>query len=153
MTVDILAYKGYEGSAELDMERQVCRGRLLFVDDLVTYEAPTPAGLRREFEAAVDDYLATCRDLGRSPKKPLKGQFNVRIPPQLHEAAVRRAFADDVKLNEVVVRALTAYISVSTDVNVHHNVVVYLRSPESPVSIVAAGSQDPRWVTGHARTH
>ena len=57
ITMDILKYKDYEGTAELDMSRGVCRGKILFINDLVTYEAASPADLQREFEAAVDDYL------------------------------------------------------------------------------------------------
>ena len=43
--MNILKYKDFEGSAELDMERQVCRGKLLFIDDLVTYEAASIANV------------------------------------------------------------------------------------------------------------
>src|SRR5450759_3500625 len=108
--VDILKYKDYEGTAELDMTRQVCRGKILFIDDLVTYEAASPAELQKEFEEAVDDYIQTCANLKREPQKPLKGQFNVRVPPALHKAAALRALADNVSLNDVVVRALDAFV-------------------------------------------
>lgn len=67
--MDILRYKEYEGTAERDMERMVCRGKILFIDDLVTYVADTPARLQQEFEAAVDDYLATCALLLRPSQK------------------------------------------------------------------------------------
>lgn len=115
--MDILKYKEYEGTAELDMTRWVCRGRILFINDLVTYEAASPAKLKKEFEAAVDDYIKTCKDLGREPQKPLKGQFNVRIPPDLHKAAVLLALDKNVYLNDVVVSALDAYIHGRGDVN------------------------------------
>ncbi|MES2298833.1 MAG: type II toxin-antitoxin system HicB family antitoxin [Pseudomonadota bacterium] len=113
--MDILKYKGYEGSADIDMARHVCRGKILFISDVVTYEAASPAALQMEFEAAVDDYLATCKQLDRAAQKPLKGQFNVRVPPELHKAAVLRAMADSVSLNEVVVNAIGAYLSVASD--------------------------------------
>jgi predicted HicB family RNase H-like nuclease len=113
--MDILKYKGYEGSADIDMARHVCRGKILFISDVVTYEAESPAALQMEFEAAVDDYLATCKQLDRAARKPLKGQFNVRVPPELHKAAVLRAMADSVSLNEVVVNAIGAYLSVASD--------------------------------------
>ncbi len=61
--MNILKYKNYEGTAERDLERSVCRGKILFIDDLVTYEAQFSAQLQAEFEAAVDDYLATCAEL------------------------------------------------------------------------------------------
>lgn len=115
--MDILKYKEYEGTAELDMTRGVCRGKLLFIDDLVTYEAASPAELQREFEAAVDDYIETCATLGKEPQKPLKGQFNVRIPPALHKAATLRALADNISLNDVVVRAMDAFVNVQADLS------------------------------------
>ena len=108
--MDILKYKDYEGTAELDMTRGVCRGKVLFISDLVTYESASPVKLQKEFEAAIDDYLDTCKELKREPQKPLKGQFNVRIPPALHKAATLRALKDDVSLNDVVVSALDAYV-------------------------------------------
>lgn len=111
--MDILKFKGYEGTAELDMERGLCCGRLLLIDDLVTYEASSPADLQREFEAAVDDYIQTCRELGRQPQVPLKGVFNVRVPPVLHKALVLRAAEERVSLNEVVTRACDAFVSQS----------------------------------------
>lgn len=60
--MNILKYKNYEGTAELDRERSVCRGKVLFVDDLVTYGAQSLVQLQAEFEAAVEDYLITCAE-------------------------------------------------------------------------------------------
>jgi len=116
--MDLLQYNGYEGTAELDMARRVCRGRLLFIDDLVTYEAATPDLLQKEFEAAVDDYLQTCAQVGKDPQRPFKGLFNVRVPPILHRAAAIRATCDGVALNEVVVQALTAYLNIRPEVTI-----------------------------------
>jgi predicted HicB family RNase H-like nuclease len=107
----LLKYRGYEGTAELDLERGVCRGKLLFIDDLVTYESEKPAGLVAEFHAAVDDYLETCAELGREPKKPFSGMFNVRVSPALHKAAAVKAAQHHITLNAVVVAALGAYLS------------------------------------------
>jgi predicted HicB family RNase H-like nuclease len=109
--MDILKYKDYEGTAELDMSHRVCRGKILFIQDLVTYQAASPEKLQKAFEAAVDDYLKTCKALGRPAQKHLKGQFNVRVSPATHKAAVIRAMADGTSLNEVVIRALDAYLS------------------------------------------
>jgi predicted HicB family RNase H-like nuclease len=118
--MDILKYKDYEGTAELDMARRVCRGKILFIDDLVTYEAASPAELQTEFEAAVDDYIDTCV---------------TRIPPALHKAAALRALADNVSLNDVAVRALDAFVNIHAVVN--HNLRVTLNIPEE-------STQDPR---------
>lgn len=115
--MDILKYKDYEGTAELDMARGVCRGKILFISDLVTYEAALPSELQKEFEAAVDDYIETSIALGREAQKPLKGQFNVRISPSLHKEVTLRALTDNISLNEVVVNALDAYMHARVDVN------------------------------------
>lgn len=64
---DVLLYKGFMGSIEISMEDGSLHGKLLLINDLVTYEARTPKQLQIEFESAVEDYLATCEELGRSP--------------------------------------------------------------------------------------
>lgn len=146
--MDILKYKDYEGSAELDMTRRICRGKILFIDDLVTYEAPSPAELQAEFEAAVNDYIDTCATIGKEPQKPLRGQFNVRIPPTLHKAAVLRALAENVSLNDVAIRALDAFVNIQPVVN--QNVRVTLNIPEESMkTLVSSASTQTRWGTAH----
>ena len=115
--MDILKYKDYEGTAELDIARGICRGKILFIDDLVTYESKFPGKLQKEFKAAVDDYLETCAAVGKEPQRPLRGLFNVRVAPGLHRAATLRAVSDGVSLNEIVARALDAFVNVKTGAN------------------------------------
>lgn len=130
--MNILKYKGYEGSVELDLEGGVCRGKILFVRDLVTFQSVSIAEIQQEFEAAVDDYLDTCLALGREPEVPLKGQFNVRIPPALHKAAVLRAVSDNSSLNDVVVRALDAFVNVVSGFSLPQAI------PDGPAHVAAA---------------
>lgn len=148
--MDILKYKDYEGTAELDMVRGVCRGKVLFIDDLVTYESAAPAGLQKEFEAAVDDYLETCAILGKEPLRPFRGLFNVRVTPTIHRSATLRAVADGVSLNDVVVRALDTFLNVRADVN--HNIRVTLESTDgsSIKTFTSVASGKPQWGTAHA---
>jgi len=148
--VDILKYKDYEGTTELDMTRGICRGKVLFIDDLVTYESAFPAELQKEFEAAVEDYLQTCVAVGKEPQRPFRGLFNVRVTPTLHRAATLRAVVDGVSLNEVVVRALDAFVSVKADVN--HNVRVTFETPDGSIETFPPSftSGTPQWRTKHA---
>lgn len=136
-----LKYKDYEGTCEIDAEDEICYGKLLFIDDLVTYEADTPRQLKHEFEAAVDDYIETCKELGIEAKKPLKGLFNVRVTPELHKEAVLRSHNDNVSLNETVKRALEAYLYASHDVTNHFNISI---ASQSPV-ISSIPSSEPQW--------
>lgn len=142
--MDILKYKEYEGTAEVDIGRGVCRGKLLFIDDLVTYEALTPSKLKREFEAAVDDYLATCKALGKEAQRPCRGLFNVRVAPQTHRAATLRALSEGISLNDVVGRALDAFLNGRAEVN--HNVRVMLVDAAGKTDVVpAVASGEPIW--------
>jgi predicted HicB family RNase H-like nuclease len=121
ITVTTLEYKGYQGSAEFDLKTGVLFGKILFVTDLVTYEAESVPALQNEFQLAVDDYLDTCQKLGRNPQQPCSGVFNVRVGPDLHRAAVMRAQKDGVKLNAVMVSALEQYLSDATIKHAHQH--------------------------------
>lgn len=132
-----LSYKGYEGTVEVDVENGVCRGKLLFVKDLITYVSETPKGLKAAFEESVDDYLETCQELGREPQRPFRGAFNVRVPPDMHRAAAVRAARDEVTLNEIMVRALDCYLNSRADVQ--HNVTIKL----GDVRTIVAGADQP----------
>lgn len=112
--MEILKYKEFEGSAELDMTRNVCRGKILHIDDVVTYESKSIDDLQMQFEEAVDDYIETCNQIGKEPQKACRGQFNVRVSPGLHKAATRRSIADNTSLNDVVCKALEAYLVPAT---------------------------------------
>lgn len=83
-----LRYKGYIGTIEPELETNTLFGKLAFIRDVVTYEASTIKELEREFQCSVDEYLASCAELGREPNKPCKGSFNVRTGENLHRAAV-----------------------------------------------------------------
>jgi len=146
--MDTLKYKDYEGTAEIDMTRRVCHGRILFIDDLVTYQASDPNSLQAEFEAAVDDYISTCAEVGKEPQRPCRGLFNVRVPPVLHRAAVMRAVKDEVALNDVMVRALDAFLNIRTEVN--HTVTVTFEAPPRMIKTVqAVASDNVQWGTSN----
>ena len=147
--MDTLKYKEYEGTAELDMTRGFCRGKVLFIDDLVTYESVLPTELQKEFEAAVEDYLQTCAAVGKEPQRPFRGLFNVRVTPALHRAATLRALVDGVSLNDVVCRSLDAFLTVKADVN--HNTRLTVVKPDGSVGTFPSfTSGAPQWRTQHA---
>lgn len=120
IAMEILKYGEYEGSAVVDMDRGVCRGKVLYINDLVTYEAENPKLLQKEFEAAVDDYIETCKEVGKEPQRAFKGVFNVRVAPELHREAVRRSDAEGCSLNELMGNALNAYLAPCNVVHHEH---------------------------------
>jgi len=108
---DFFRYKDFWGSVEVSIKDNCLHGKLLFIDDLVTYEAESVPQLQKEFEAAVDDYVATCQELGRAPQKPFSGTFNVRIGADLHEKLAKYAALQETSINDVVKRVLNEMLS------------------------------------------
>ena len=58
-------YKGFQGQYECQSENDVYYGKIINIDDLVTFEATSAAEIQKTFEEAVDDYLKLCNDIGR----------------------------------------------------------------------------------------
>jgi predicted HicB family RNase H-like nuclease len=100
--IEQMEYQGYLGSIEVDMKEFFFYGRLLFIRDVVSYQATDLKSLRAAFEEAVEDYLSTCAELGDIPEKPCKGTFNVRIGPVLHQQVALLAVVANVSLNDWV---------------------------------------------------
>ena len=110
MKSSLLSHRGYHGSIEPSVHDGTLKGHILFIDELITYTASTIPTLQQAFMSTVDNYLAHCANSGKLPQRPFKGQFNVRIAPDLHQTAVLRAEAEGTSLNNVVVRALKNYL-------------------------------------------
>jgi predicted HicB family RNase H-like nuclease len=110
MKSTLLSHKGYHGSIEPSVRDGQLKGHILFIDDMITYGAPTIPELQEAFNIAVDGYLEDCVREGKFPQRPFKGQFNVRITPALHQTAVLHAESEGTSLNNVVVRALKNYL-------------------------------------------
>ncbi len=106
-----LSYRGYFGSYEVCFEDNVLHGKIEFINDLVTFEAESPEDLKREFEAAVDDYLETCEMVGKDPDKTMTGNFNVRIGEELHRKIAIEAIRRKSSINNTIIYALQCYFT------------------------------------------
>lgn len=102
-----MTYKGYQGSVGFSAEDEVFYGKVEGVNDLVTFEGDSVKTLKESFEEAVDDYLETCREIGKEPQKSYKGSFNIRISPELHKKAANHANKKRISLNEFVKKAIS----------------------------------------------
>lgn len=107
---NVLEYKGYFGTVEFSADDSILSGKLFGINDLVTFEGESVRRLEKAFREAVDDYLTTCRQLGKEPERPYKGSFNVRIDPEIHRKAAFKAQAMSVSLNELVEQAITSMV-------------------------------------------
>ena len=109
---DTMTYKGYIGTVRYSEEDEVFHGKIEAINDLIMFEGSSVKELKKAFHEAVDDYLETCKEMGRAPQKPFKGSFNVRIPSDLHRKAVERATKMGVSLNQLVQKALEDKVAV-----------------------------------------
>lgn len=57
--MNVFHYKDFIGSIEADPESKCFHGKLLYINDLVTYEAENIPNLEIEFKKAIKDYLLT----------------------------------------------------------------------------------------------
>ena len=101
-----LEHKGYTGSIEYSPQDSLLYGRVLGVRGLISYEGETGKHLEEDFREAVDAYLADCKEEGKSPEKPFKGSFNVRISATLHQRAALLAMEAKTSLNNFVAEAI-----------------------------------------------
>lgn len=101
---NIMQYKGYISSVEFPEEDKVFYGKVLGIRNLISFEGTTAKELIADFHGAVDDYLDTCKENNKEPEN--KGNFNVRISPELHKEAVICAASKQISLNSFVEKAL-----------------------------------------------
>jgi len=83
----------------------------------VTFEAVSAEELERIFHQAVDEYIQTCKQLGRPPQKTYKGVFNVRIDPELHKQIHQKAIQAGISLNAFVQKALSKELAGTSTVH------------------------------------
>ncbi|MGZ3873561.1 MAG: type II toxin-antitoxin system HicB family antitoxin [Mucilaginibacter sp.] len=104
---DILQYKNYYASVHFSAADEVFYGKILGINDLISFEGASVKDLKASFKEAVEDYLDLCLEIGKPADKTYKGTFNVRVSPGLHKEASLFAAVHNITLNEFVKRALS----------------------------------------------
>lgn len=117
--MDSMTYKGYIATVHYSDEDKVFFGKIHGINDLVTFEGDTAKSLSTEFHKAVDDYLKTCKALGKNPDKTFNGVFNVRTSKDIHRKAVLLAEKYHITLNDLVKTALSYGINHENDLATH----------------------------------
>jgi predicted HicB family RNase H-like nuclease len=97
---EVLKYKGYHGSTEYSLEDDCLHGRLLGINDMITYEGNSVKEIKIAFKDSVDDYLTFCKEQGKEPNKPYSGKMMFRVDPQVHAKAALAAQLKGISLNQ-----------------------------------------------------
>lgn len=109
--MNTLTYKGYTARIDFDDRDNILVGRLLGIQDIIGFHADNVDALRTAFEEAVEDYLDVCEKIGKSPEKPVSGKILLRVPPEIHAAALIKAQAVGKSLNQWAIEALSREVS------------------------------------------
>ncbi len=113
--MNTLTYKGYTARIEFDERDNLFVGRILGLRAMISFHGETVAELHAAFALAIDDFLADCKAQGIAPEKPASGKLMLRVPPEVHSAALVAAQAAGKSLNqwamEVIQRASHAHAS------------------------------------------
>ena len=104
--MNTMTYKGHTARVDFDDAEGIFSGRLLGISDVVGFHADNVPELRAAFEDAVDDYVETCARIGKQPEKPASGKLMLRIPPDVHRAALVAAESAGTSLNQWACKVL-----------------------------------------------
>lgn len=95
-----MSFKGYTARIEFDERDSIFVGRVLGLHQIISFHGETVAELRHAFEDAVEDFLQDCKEQGIKPEKPASGKLMLRVPPEVHGAALVAAQASGKSLNQ-----------------------------------------------------
>ena len=101
-----MTYKGYAASMIFDAEDKIIVGRVLDIDDIISFHGESVAEFESNFHAVVDDYITASAALGSPPEKPASGKLMLRIAPIVHAAALKAAAQSGTSLNKWAEQAL-----------------------------------------------
>jgi predicted HicB family RNase H-like nuclease len=101
-----MKYKNYVAHVEYDDSIEAFHGRILGIEDVISFEGESVAKLKRAFENAVDDYLAWCAEENRVPQKTHSGRLLVRLGPELHRKVIILAEEGSKSANQFIVEVL-----------------------------------------------
>jgi predicted HicB family RNase H-like nuclease len=104
---NIMYYKNYWATINYSSEDEVFYGKIEGINDLVNFEGESVKELKKSFEDAVNDYISFCEEIGKDPQKPYKGNFNIRINPELHRELAIRAMKEGTSLNNYIEKKLS----------------------------------------------
>jgi predicted HicB family RNase H-like nuclease len=98
--MNTMNHKGYTARVEFDERDSIFVGRVLGLRTMISFHGETVAELRSEFETAIEEFLRDCKEQGVRPEKPASGKLMLRVPPEVHGAALVAAQAAGKSLNQ-----------------------------------------------------
>jgi predicted HicB family RNase H-like nuclease len=98
--MNTMTHKGYTARIEFDERDGIFVGRVLGLRTIISFHGETVSQLRSEFARAIEEFLGDCKEQGIRPEKPASGKLMLRVPPEVHGAAIVAAQAAGKSLNQ-----------------------------------------------------
>jgi predicted HicB family RNase H-like nuclease len=105
-TANTMHYLGYHASMTFDPDDRIIVGRVMDIDDIISFHGESIAAFERAFHEAIDDYMEACVKLGQEPDKPASGKLMLRVDPPIHAAALKAAKREGTSLNKWAAKVL-----------------------------------------------
>jgi predicted HicB family RNase H-like nuclease len=98
--MNAMNHKGYTARIEFDERDNIFVGRVLGLRTMISFHGETVSELRAAFQTAIEEFLRDCKEQGVRPEKPASGKLMLRVPPEVHGAALVAAQAAGKSLNQ-----------------------------------------------------
>ncbi|WP_158269750.1 type II toxin-antitoxin system HicB family antitoxin [Desulfonatronum sp. SC1] len=72
-----LEYKNYMARVDFDARDNILVGRITEIEDMVSFHASTTEELNVAFVEAVEDYLSTCKAMGKPPSRTMSDKVTI----------------------------------------------------------------------------
>ena len=106
-----IKYRGFTARIDYDASHRIFVGRVLGMSEQLLFHGGDVDELHADFEFAIDHYIEECKKEGRSPERPASGKLLLRLPPDIHAAAMVAAASADKSLNQWVVEVVASATS------------------------------------------
>jgi predicted HicB family RNase H-like nuclease len=104
--MNTMKYRGYTARMTFDAEDKILVGKVMDIKDIIVFHAESVQEFETAFHFAVDDYIRACEKLKQKPEKPASGRLMLRVNPQIHAAAIRKAAHEGQSLNKWAERVI-----------------------------------------------
>ena len=95
-----MTYRSYTARMDFDTEDKIIVGRVIDIDDIITFHGSSVVEFEAAFNSAIDSYILACKQLGQAADKPASGRMMLRVNPAVHAAAVKASAQHGISLNK-----------------------------------------------------
>ena len=108
--INQMSINGYIAVITYDSDIDLFRGEFIGLNGGADFYASDVKNLRLEGELSLTAFLDACKEEGIEPRKQFSGKLNLRIDPDLHEAATVSASSSNRSLNQFINDSLRQFL-------------------------------------------